>query len=155
MSLLSIFGAGDGAGGITEDAVCGTVCDIGEGRLVNAVLLAADDAPFWTATLPKDFTPSDLINGAEAGDDDMGAAASSIEPKVTEEPEKGEKMRRLGILWEHTRFDGAYTVARHADSILNRHTLAESAWTSRVGCMCVRRDRWGDGCRGSGRLRTR
>jgi len=108
MSLLSIFGAGDGAGGVTEDAVCGTVCDIGEGRLVNAVLLTADDAPFWTATLPKDFTP---FGGAEAGDDDMGTAASSIEPKVTEEPDKNQKIHRLGILWEHTRFDGAYTVA--------------------------------------------
>lgn len=35
---------------------------------------------------PKDFTPSDLTGGAEAGEADIGAVTSSIEPKVTAEP---------------------------------------------------------------------
>jgi hypothetical protein len=39
-------------------------------------------------TDPNDFTPSDLIGGTEAGEEDIGAATSSIEPKVTEEPMK-------------------------------------------------------------------
>ena len=37
-------------------------------------------------TVPKDLTPSDLIDGAAAGDEDIGAEASSIDPKVTAEP---------------------------------------------------------------------
>jgi hypothetical protein len=37
-------------------------------------------------TDPNDFTPSDLIGGTEAGEEDIGAAASSMEPKVTAEP---------------------------------------------------------------------
>lgn len=37
-------------------------------------------------TEPKDFTPSDLMAGVAAGDDEMGAETSSIEPKVTAEP---------------------------------------------------------------------
>lgn len=52
------------------------------GRLVTAVLFAA---PFGSATMdPKDFTFSALTTGADAGDEEMGAAASSMEPKVTE-----------------------------------------------------------------------
>jgi hypothetical protein len=40
--------------------------------------------PFWTATEPKDLTPSaGLTAGADAGEEDIGAEASSIEPKVT------------------------------------------------------------------------
>jgi hypothetical protein len=37
-------------------------------------------------TEPNDFTPSDLMAGVAAGDDEMGAEASSIEPNVTAEP---------------------------------------------------------------------
>lgn len=37
-------------------------------------------------TEPKDLTPSDLMAGVAAGDDEMGAEASSIEPNVTAEP---------------------------------------------------------------------
>lgn len=47
--------------------------------------------------MPKDLTLSDLIEGAAAGEDEMGAETSSIEPNVTAEPrtkrgkEKGSK----------------------------------------------------------------
>ena len=37
-------------------------------------------------TDPKDFTPSDLVGGMAAGDEDIGAETSSIDPKVTAEP---------------------------------------------------------------------
>lgn len=37
-------------------------------------------------TLPNDFTVSDLMVGAGAVEAWMGAEASSIDPKVTEEP---------------------------------------------------------------------
>lgn len=37
-------------------------------------------------TLPKDFTTLSLMGFGAAGDEDIGADASSIEPKVTEEP---------------------------------------------------------------------
>lgn len=37
-------------------------------------------------TVPNDFTPSVFIGGTEAGDEDIGAETSSIEPKVTAEP---------------------------------------------------------------------
>lgn len=37
-------------------------------------------------TVPNDFTPSVLMGGTEAGDEDIGAETSSIEPKVTAEP---------------------------------------------------------------------
>lgn len=37
-------------------------------------------------TVPKDLTPSDLTGGAEAGEEEIGAETSSIEPNVTGEP---------------------------------------------------------------------
>ena len=37
-------------------------------------------------TVPKDLIPSGLMTGTEAGEDDIGAEASSIDPKVTDEP---------------------------------------------------------------------
>jgi hypothetical protein len=51
-----------------------------------------DDFPFiWlgvAGTEPKDFTPSDdaLIAGVAAGEEDIGAEASSMDPKDTTEP---------------------------------------------------------------------
>ena len=44
--------------------------------------------PFVAAagTLPKDLIPSGLIVGTDAGEDEIGAEASSIDPKVTDEP---------------------------------------------------------------------
>jgi len=39
------------------------------------------------ATEPKDLTPSTgFTAGADAGEEEIGAGASSIEPKVTGEP---------------------------------------------------------------------
>lgn len=37
-------------------------------------------------TEPKALGASGFIGGTEAGEEDIGAASSSIEPKVTEEP---------------------------------------------------------------------
>jgi hypothetical protein len=45
-----------------------------------------DGLPFTcpdVETLPKALTPSDFTVGAAAGDDEIGADASSIDPKVT------------------------------------------------------------------------
>ena len=42
--------------------------------------------PVATGTDPKVFTPSDLGGGPAAGDEDIGAETSSIDPKVTAEP---------------------------------------------------------------------
>jgi hypothetical protein len=39
-----------------------------------------------TGTLPNDLTPSDLIGGTEAGEEEIGAEASFMEPNVTEGP---------------------------------------------------------------------
>lgn len=48
---------------------------------------AASDPPFWTATEPKDLTPSaGFTAGADAGEEEIGAGALSIEPKVTGDP---------------------------------------------------------------------
>lgn len=47
------------------------------------------DLPFtllFAGTVPKDLTPSDFTAGAEAGEEDMGAPVSSIDPKDTAEP---------------------------------------------------------------------
>ena len=40
-------------------------------------------------TDPNDFIPSPLIGGTDAGEDEIGADASSIDPKVTDEPDDG------------------------------------------------------------------
>jgi hypothetical protein len=48
---------------------------------------AASESPFWKATEPNDLTPSaDFTAGADAGEEDIGAEALSIEPKVTDDP---------------------------------------------------------------------
>ena len=39
-----------------------------------------------TGTDPKVFRPSDFVRGTAAGDGDVGAETSSIDPKVTAEP---------------------------------------------------------------------
>jgi hypothetical protein len=39
--------------------------------------------------VPNDLTLSDLMEGAVAGDEEMGAETSSIEPNVTAEPNEG------------------------------------------------------------------
>lgn len=52
--------------------------------------------PVVAGTDPKDFT-SDLMGGAAEGDEDMGAETSSMDPKVTADPD-GIKLlvRRFG-----------------------------------------------------------
>ena len=46
--------------------------------------------PFvFAGTEPKDLIPPGLIVGTVAGEDDMGVAASSMDPKVTDEPGDG------------------------------------------------------------------
>lgn len=49
-----------------------------------------DDLPFtWltvAGTVPNVLTPSDFIGGVAAGDDDIGAETSSIDPKDTAGP---------------------------------------------------------------------
>jgi hypothetical protein len=56
------------------------------GRL-GTVDFVPSKTPFWTATEPKDLTPSaGFTAGADAGEEGIGAEASSIEPKVTADP---------------------------------------------------------------------
>ena len=48
---------------------------------------AASEPPFWMATEPKDLTPSaGFTAGADAGEEEIGAGALSIEPNVTGDP---------------------------------------------------------------------
>jgi hypothetical protein len=82
---LSNFGTGEGvevaAAAACEDDVEGAARVAG--RLVTADF-ATSDPPFWTATEPKDLTPSaGFTAGADAGEEEIVAWASSIEPKVT------------------------------------------------------------------------
>lgn len=71
---LSNFGTKEGA------AAEGT--DESGGLLVTADC-AASETPFWAAMEPKDLTPSAGFTGGTGADkEDMGAEASSIEPKV-------------------------------------------------------------------------
>ena len=60
--------------------------DEGTGGLpLMAVLVEGVEA----AKEPNDFMPSDFMGVTEAGEEDIGAETSSIEPNVTDEPEKG------------------------------------------------------------------
>jgi len=88
MLFLSNFGAGEGvevtAAAACEDDIEGAARD--GGRFVTADF-AASDPPFWTATEPKDLTPSaGFTVGADAGEEEIGAGALPIEPKVTGDP---------------------------------------------------------------------
>lgn len=98
MSITGLAGVGATAaaptGGVVdadEEAVGGTTEALDE---IEALPLTWPVGPFWAAgvaaagTDPKDFTPSDLRAGAAAGDEDIGADTSSIDPKVTAEPAK-------------------------------------------------------------------
>ena len=42
--------------------------------------------PVATGTDPKVLMPSDLVGGMAAGDEDIGAETSSIDPNITAEP---------------------------------------------------------------------
>lgn len=88
MFFVSNFGTGEGVevavAAAWEDDVEGAAR--GGGRFVTADF-AASDPPFWTTTEPKDLTPSaGFTAGADAGEEEIGAGASSIEPKVTGDP---------------------------------------------------------------------
>jgi hypothetical protein len=42
--------------------------------------------PAFAGTVPNDLTPSDLTAGVEAGEEEIGAETSSIDPNDTAEP---------------------------------------------------------------------
>jgi hypothetical protein len=91
MLFLSNFGTGDCVEGGGTAAACEDevgVAETGGGRLVAADFAASDPLfCHWTATEPKDLTRSaSLTAGAAAGEEEIGATASSIEPKVTTDP---------------------------------------------------------------------
>lgn len=86
MSTLLSLGVGEGIGALaaTGDDVDGLDCfedaeparvDAKEGGLPLTGELAGTD--------PKDLTPSDFMGATGAGEEDIGAASSSMEPKVT------------------------------------------------------------------------
>ena len=86
MSILGFAFAGGVAADRTDDAAV-------EVEAVGDTTDALEDMdgfpltwPVATGTDPKDFTPSDLVGGTAAGDEDIGAETSSIDPKVTAEP---------------------------------------------------------------------
>ena len=57
---------------------------------------AASETPFWMATEPKDLTPSaGFTAGADAGEEEIGAEVSSIEPDVIADPEQEMSSGRL------------------------------------------------------------
>jgi len=90
MSILGLAAAAEATevGAVDDDAEVDAADDEGVGDKTD-VLDEIDALPLtWpevvAGTDPKDFTlPSDLTGGAEAGDEDIGAEASSIDPKVT------------------------------------------------------------------------
>jgi hypothetical protein len=104
-------------------------------------------------TEPKDFTPSALIvDGAAAGEDEIGADASSMEPKVTAEPgEERVETIETGETCEtrQTLFYSPDIAAGDADPILYGDALAQGTRPTGVGEMGRI---WGGGSR---RLRPR
>ena len=72
-----------------EDDAAADEVDAAEGGVpVEKDVVRECILPFVLAagTVPKDLIPSGLMTGTEAGEDDIGAEASSIDPKVTDEP---------------------------------------------------------------------
>lgn len=84
------------------------------------------DLPFTCVSasiVPKDLTLSDLIAGAAAGEEEMGAETSSIEPNVTAEPEWWAGLDAGEVEGKrHTLFCGAGVVFVDGDAILNGDT---------------------------------
>lgn len=75
-------GVADGGVGVDVEAPLG-------GRFKEGFEM--DALPFTcpvAGTDPNDLTPSDFTAGVEAGEEDMGAETSSIDPKVTGEPDE-------------------------------------------------------------------
>ena len=99
-SNLGRFGVDDDVDGAVEEEAAEVEPDAVDGAVEDADVAAADGGmpvenevvrewcfPFDVAgTLPNDLIPSGLIVGTFAGEDDIGAEASSIDPKVTDEP---------------------------------------------------------------------
>ena len=83
--LSSLGGVGDAAGGEGE----GARDDLADLPLISA------------GTEPNDLTPSCFTAGAGAGEEEMGAETSSIEPKVTadavKDDEEGEVERTRDV----------------------------------------------------------
>lgn len=82
MAAVAGVTAGDDAAEEEDEAVGGGTTEVLED--IDAFPLTWPVA----GTDPKDFTASDLIAGVAAGDEDIGAETSSIDPKVTAEPRK-------------------------------------------------------------------
>lgn len=59
------------------------VCDDDE---VEGLIFAGAEVCV-AGTEPNVLTPSDLIGGTAAGEDEIGAVTSSIDPKVTDDPD--------------------------------------------------------------------
>lgn len=80
MSLLSSFAGAEAAGDGAEDDAPGDAVDT-DGRVTEALPLLA------AGTVPNDLTIVSLsVGGAGAGEEDICAEASSIDPNVTGEP---------------------------------------------------------------------
>ncbi len=94
-----------------------------------------DDLPFtWltvAGTVPNVLTPSDFIGGVAAGDDDIGAETSSIDPKDTAGPGIATVSRaREGGEMRLTLLRSSYIIPRNAHSIFYMYTLAKRTRTS-------------------------
>ena len=80
--MTSILGCDVGCAEVDGFAVDDT--DVDED--VDGLPLTADIGVDAAVRVPNVLGASDFIGGTEAGEEDIGADASSIEPKVTEEP---------------------------------------------------------------------
>ena len=79
--LVGLEGAEDVDHDVDDDEVA-AIEDLDE---IKAFLFTRPGA---AGIFPNNLTPSDLIGGAVAGEDDIGADGSSIDPNVITEPEK-------------------------------------------------------------------
>lgn len=83
-SKVGFVGAGDAAGFVDAET------DAEEDEETGGLPFTGTDAGAAT-TLPKALGASVFIGGTEAGEDDIVADESSMEPKVTEEPVEAHK----------------------------------------------------------------
>lgn len=92
MSLLLSLGAGEGVevGAVVAgvEAVEGAVNEDADGACGRFVMTDFAASPL-TDTLPNLVTSPLFTAGAAAGEEEIGAPALSIEPKVTPEPPEG------------------------------------------------------------------
>lgn len=75
--------------------------------------------------------------GVAAGEEDIGAEASSMDPKETTEPGKVQRMSNVQKkkITLRTCFCGTYVVTRYTDTIFYGNSLTKSARPSRVRSM--------------------